>query len=78
MRPINVYKGANSIISMLHHFFECHSHGERKVNLHADNCTGQNKNRFMMFYLVWRVLAGLHKEIIIPLLLVKHTKLSPD
>ena len=63
---------------MLHHFFECHSHGESKVHLHADNCTGQNKNRFMMFYLMWRVLAGLHKEITISFLLVGHTKFSPD
>jgi len=74
----NVGKGANSIISMLHHFFEVHSFGETKVHLHADNCTGQNKNRFMMFYLMWRVLAGLHKEITISFLLVGHTKFSPD
>ena len=63
---------------MLHHFFECHGHGESKVHLHADNCTGQNKNRFMMFYLMWRVLVGLHKEITISFLFVGHTKFSPD
>ena len=62
---------------MLHHFFECHGHGESKVHLHADNCTGQNKNRFMMFYLMWRVLVGLHEEII-SFLFVGHTKFSPD
>ena len=43
-----------------------------------DNCTGQNKNHFMMFYLMWHVLAGLHKEITISFLLVGHTKFSPD
>lgn len=74
----NVGKGANSIISMMHHFFEIHGFGESKVHLHADNCTGQNKNRFMMFYLMWRVLVGLHKEITISFLLVGHTKFSPD
>ena len=63
---------------MLHHFFECHGFGETKVHLHADNCTGQNKNRFMMFYLMWRVLVGLHKEITISFLMVGHTKFSPD
>ena len=31
-----------------------------------------------MFYLMWRVLAGLHKEITISFLLVGHTKFSPD
>ena len=43
-------KGANSIISMLHHFLK-HMHGirESSVHLHADNCAGHNENRFMMY-----------------------------
>ena len=71
-------KGANSIILMIHHFFEAHGFGETKVHLHADNCAAQNKNRFMMFYLMWRVLVGLHEEITISFLLVGHTKFAPD
>ena len=31
-----------------------------------------------MFYLMWRVLVGLHEEIIISFLMVGHTKFSPD
>ena len=69
----NVGKGANSIISMLHHFFEAHRIGEKSVHLHADNCGGQNKNRFMMYYLMWQVRTGLHEEIIISSLPVGHT-----
>ncbi|XP_063432029.1 uncharacterized protein LOC134714592 isoform X1 [Mytilus trossulus] len=34
-------KGANSVISMLHHHFEYKSYGETTVKLHMDNCTGQ-------------------------------------
>ena len=71
-------KGANSIISMLHHFFEAHGIGEKSVHLHANNCAGQNKNWFMMYYLMWRVLTGLHEEIIISFLPVRHTKFAPD
>ena len=37
-------KVSNTIVSMLHHFFEEHSLGESIVHLHADNCVGQNKN----------------------------------
>jgi len=33
-----VGKGANSIISMLHHLFEAHGMGECSVHLHADDC----------------------------------------
>ena len=69
-------KGANSIISMVHHFFATHGCGETQAHLHADNCTGQNKNRFMMYYLAWRVMVGLHDEITLSFLLVGHTKFA--
>ena len=41
-------KGANTVISLLHHFLGNHSLGERELALHADNCTGQNKNNTML------------------------------
>ena len=63
---------------MLHHFFSTHGFGERRVHLHADNCVGQNKNRFVMYYLMWRVTAGLHDEATISFLPVGHTKFAPD
>ena len=44
-------KGANAVISQLHYFFENHGLGEKEVYLHADNCTGQNKNSCMVQYL---------------------------
>ena len=40
-------KGSNTIVSLLHHFFEVHGLGETHVHLHADNCVGQNKNNTM-------------------------------
>ena len=62
---------------MVHHFFATHGCGETHAHLHADNCTSQNKDRFMMYYLAWRVLAGLHDEITLSFLLVGHTKFAP-
>lgn len=44
-------KGANAIISMLHYYFENFSVDETHLYLHADNCRGQNKNNYVMFYL---------------------------
>ncbi len=71
-------KGANSIVSMLHHFFGEHGLGEDNVKLHADNCVGQNKNNTMLHYLIWRVMVGLHKTITLSFLVVGHTKFSLD
>ena len=41
-------KGANTVISLLHHFFGHHGLGEVEVELHADNCAGQNKNNIVL------------------------------
>ena len=63
---------------MLHHFFATHNLGEANLHLHADNCSGQNKNRYVMQYLAWRVMSGLNKCITLSFLIVGHTKFSPD
>ena len=62
---------------MLHHFLSVHGLGERRVHFHCDNCAGQNK-KFLMFYMMYRVLCGLHDEITVSFLPVGHTKFSPD
>ena len=41
-------KGANTVISLLHHFLEHHGLGEVEIGLHADNCAGQNKNNAVL------------------------------
>ena len=46
--------------------------------MRADNCTGQIKNHYMMAYLCYRILCGLHKKITISFLPVGHTKFFPD
>jgi len=56
-------KGANAIVSMLHHYLDVHGLGERRVHLHADNCGGQNKHSTMVQYLLHRVMTELHDEI---------------
>ena len=71
-------KGANTVISLLHHFLAHHAVGEVELKLHADNCSGQNKNNTVLQYLQWRVLSGLHKSITMSFMLVGHTKFSPD
>ena len=75
---VDMGKGSNAIVSMLHHYFAHHGLGEKRVHLHADNCGGQNKNAIMVQYLLWRVMTGLHTEITPSFMVVGHTKFSPD
>ena len=71
-------KGANSVVSMVHHYLENYTFGETELVLHADNCAGQNKNSTMMWYLMWRCLTGLNERITLSFLITGHTKFSPD
>ena len=70
--------GANSVISMLHHFFDQHSLGKTKLILHADNCRGQNKNKSVVAYLCWQCIVGLHKEIVYTFMPAGHTRCQVD
>ena len=73
-------KTANTVISMLDYIIthtkkegNCTEHG-RHLKLHPDNCAGQNKNRYVLWYLTWRVLVGLENEITLYFLVAGHTK----
>ena len=75
---MNVSKGSASIINYLHHFFENYGLGEYQADLHCDNCSGQNKNRFVLNYLAWRTIHKLHDKITLNFLITGHTKFAPD
>ena len=62
-------KGANTTISLVHHFLENHSLGEKHILLHCDNCVGQNKNNAFIFYLIWHILSNRHQSITLSFML---------
>ncbi|KAL7390188.1 hypothetical protein ABVT39_016614 [Epinephelus coioides] len=71
-------KGSNEVISYMHHFFSNFGVGETDVDLHCDNCSGQNKNNFMLWYHAWRLGHKLHSIPSIHFLIAGHTKFAPD
>ena len=73
-----ISKGSIAVISYLHYFFRSYGLGEKHAQLHCDNCSGQNKNRYLLWYLAWRTMHGLHHSISLNFLLAGHTKFSPD
>ncbi|XP_056000513.1 uncharacterized protein LOC130048183 [Ostrea edulis] len=70
--------GPISVISMVHHALQTHGLGEIDCCLHADNCGGQNKNRFVLGYFCWRFLVGLHRNISFMLQIPGHTRCLVD
>ena len=71
-------KGANTVISMVHHFLQHFAQNQEEIFLHADNCVGQNKNNAMIHYLAWRVKVGLSTSCELSFMIPGHTKFSPD
>ena len=55
-----------------------HGVGETDAQINADNCGGQNKNNFVIWYYCWRILCGMHDSILYSFLIAGHTKFSPD
>lgn len=73
-----VGKGANSVVSMVHHYLEANALPSQELLLHADNAVGQNKNNCVMQYLCWRTLTGRSTKIKMSFMLAGHTKFAPD
>lgn len=71
-------KNANTVISLLDHFFATYGLGEKHAQLTADNCAAQNKNNALLQYLMYRVLMGYHDQIDFSFMVVEHTKFAPD
>ena len=47
-------KGANTVTSFLHNHFQYHGYREEHVKLHMDNCSGQNKNNTVIWYMLFK------------------------
>ncbi|XP_052267081.1 uncharacterized protein LOC127868930 [Dreissena polymorpha] len=71
-------KGANAVVSQVHHYLNTYGLGEQHAHFQRDNFCGQNKNNIVIWYLLWRVLVGLHRIITLSFMLIRHTKFTPD
>ena len=68
-------KGIDSIASMLYHNVTSQHIAKRHLHYMADNCTGQNKNRFMIWFMSYMTIAvGAIEDIHVRFLVAGHTK----
>ena len=63
--------GGNSVLSMLHHYLDTNA-ADKSLHFHADNCTGQNKNKTVLGYLAWRCATGLSEQMELSFMRVGH------
>lgn len=77
-------KTANEVPSMLHYSMMAHRGSgsptaqSRVPNLNADNCSGQNKNKYILWYFAWRALLNFEDCITLYSLVAGHTKNTCD
>ncbi|XP_035643377.1 uncharacterized protein LOC118394275 isoform X2 [Oncorhynchus keta] len=71
-------KGSSAVINYMHHFFSNYGVWETRVDLNCDNCSGQNKNNFVLWYCAWRTMLKLHHSLDLHFLITGQTKFAPD
>ena len=71
-------EGSNAVISYIHHFFSYYGLGETSADLHCDNCSSQNKNKFLVWYFLWWTIHTLHHHVSVNFLIAGHTKFGTD
>ena len=71
-------KGANEVISFLHNFLSTREIQTPNIRIHADNCRGQNKNKYVMWYLVWLAATGRVKRVEFKFMIKGHTHFIVD
>ena len=75
---MTISKGSNAVISYIHQFFSHFELGETSADLHCENCSGQNKNKFLVWCFLWRTFHTLHHHVSVNFLIAGHTKFGPD
>ncbi|KAJ0397493.1 hypothetical protein P43SY_009300 [Pythium insidiosum] len=70
-------KGSNEVVSMLHKYIGCEP-THKVLTVYADNCGGQNKNNFVVKYLLLLAHTGLFEEVNYKFFIRGHTKNACD
>ncbi len=71
-------KGANEVISFVHNFLCTRTIKTPNIRIHADNCRGQNKNKYVMWYFLWLAATGRVKHVEFKFMIKGHTQFIVD
>src|SRR6266542_2427232 len=56
-------KGVNCTLSLVWHAIQKYNYGENKLIITCDNCIGQNKNNYSLFFYSWLIDSGIYDEV---------------
>lgn len=75
-------KGCDSVLSMLMHVIALPGvqamSGHRRIHLDCDNCSGQNKNRWVVWFCNFLVITNIVDEVVLHFMVAGHTKNAAD
>ena len=71
--------GVNSVLSFVYYYLKVYKPmNEKKIIAQADNCVGQNKNKFVFWFYAYLIITDFVREVELNFLQVGHTKFSCD
>ncbi|CAG8746619.1 11679_t:CDS:1, partial [Ambispora leptoticha] len=71
-------KGVNCTLSLVWHAIQKYNRGEKKLIVTCDNCVGQNKNNYSLFFYSWLIDRGMYEEVELNFMIPGHTKFICD
>jgi hypothetical protein len=52
--------------------------GEEEIIIHADNCSGQNKNNLSLWFWSWVIMLGWYENVYLHFMIPGHTNFICD
>ena len=71
-------KGVNGTLSLVLYAIQKYNCGEKKFVVACDNCVGQNKNNYSLFFYSWLIDRNMYDEIELNFMIPGHTKFICD
>src|SRR5690242_19954961 len=71
-------KGVNYTMNLVWHAIQKYNHREKKLVIICNNCVGQNKNNYFLFFYSWLIDHGFYEKIKLNFIIPEYTKFICD
>ena len=67
-------KGINCILSLVWHAIHKYNYEEKKLIITCNNCIGQNKNNYSLFFYSWLIDCDIYDKVELNFIIPRYTK----